>query len=136
MVQNSPLCRRLRRRASHTPGGISLRRAAAERLLLGMEIQGFDYRDGKILLSGRPSESGSIDAALLLTALRLACSKEDPYFSLDPIDGDAWLREGRAAGKMLADAFVKKFSQGERGGSNTGRDAQSVNGITGDIVLF
>src|SRR5262249_39295009 len=47
----------------------------------------------------------SIDAALFLTSLRLACESVDPYFSLDPLEGAAWYREGHEA----TEAFWKRI---------------------------
>lgn len=87
------------------PGGISLSRAAAERMALNFELEGSYVNAGEIVLSGRPSAAG-FDAALFLTAVRLACQPDDPYFSLDPDDGRAWSNEGHNA----AEALWKKIS--------------------------
>ena len=42
-----------------------------------------------------------VDTPLFLTSMRLACEATDPYFSLDPDDGKAWVEEGRGASGEL-----------------------------------
>ena len=79
------------------PGGISLSQAAAERLPLNINLDSAYIDNDRIILSGRENASASIDAALFLTAVRAACDAGDPYFSLDPDDGQAWLSEGQQA---------------------------------------
>lgn len=80
------------------PGGISFSTAAAEGLPLQMDISGILVDDGRLVLTGRSAaELQKFDAAQLLTAFRLACSRGDPYFSLDPVDGAQWQHEGNAA---------------------------------------
>lgn len=72
------------------PGGVLLSRAAAGQMALDIDIDAAYVDRGTIVLSGRKSRS-SIDAALFLTAMRLACERGgDPYFSLDPPDPAAW----------------------------------------------
>jgi hypothetical protein len=78
---------------SSTPGGISLTMAAAAGMPIAFSLDG-SYIDGQhLVLAGTPGGEG-FDAALFLTALRLACERDDPYFSLDPDDGKAWASEG------------------------------------------
>lgn len=79
--------------AHGSPGEISLAKAAAERMPLDISLDGAYYSAGNIVFSGRDSKE-SIDAGLLLTAMRAACENEDLYFSLDPENGPAWLKEG------------------------------------------
>jgi hypothetical protein len=69
-----------------TPGGISLSKAAAARTPLNLDLDGAYYKDGEVVLSGRYDPEHRLDAALLLTAIRLACESDDPYFSLDPLE--------------------------------------------------
>lgn len=82
------------------PGGISLTRAASEKLNLNIDFDGAFFADGRIVLSGRPQAKG-IDAAIFLTSLRLACESGDPSFSLDPDDGQAWTEEGRKLSEVV-----------------------------------
>lgn len=90
-------------------GGISLSKAAAERMALDIDIESMTYRDGQIVLSGAQSRATSIDAALFLTSIRLACSSNDPFFSLDPVNGRVWDEQGRealsAAWKRIKDNY-------------------------------
>jgi hypothetical protein len=79
------------------PGGISLNKAAAERLALGLSIDAVAYREGKIIITGSKDSASKIDAALFLTSLRLACRSDDPFFSLDAVDGKAWQDQSQAA---------------------------------------
>jgi hypothetical protein len=83
------------------PGGISLNRAAAERMALDLDLDGAWYRDGKLVLSGRKSSAHTLDAALMMTAFRAACESGDPYFSLDPDNGAAWSEESHKASDEL-----------------------------------
>src|ERR1051326_6583494 len=83
------------------PGGISLNRAAAERMAIDLDLDGAWYRDGKLVLSGRKSAAHTLDAALMMTAFRAACESGDPYFSLDPDNGAAWSEEGHKASDEL-----------------------------------
>lgn len=93
---------------SVVPGGISLSLAAAMRMRLNMTIEGVRYNDGRILIAGQSDSTTSIDAALFLTGLRLACADGDPYFSLDPDNGKAWLDEGQQAAKEMWDQLSDK----------------------------
>jgi hypothetical protein len=92
--------------APSSPGGISITRAAAERMPLGTSLDGLYYRDGRIVIAG-DQVADTMDAALLLTALRLSCEPSDPYFSLDPLDGAAWNREGAEA----TEAFWQRINK-------------------------
>jgi hypothetical protein len=87
------------------PGGISLNRAAAERMPIDVDLDGAWYRDGRLVLSGRKSSAHTLDAALMMTAFRAACESGDPYFSLDPDNGAAWSEEGHKASERLWDAI-------------------------------
>ena len=82
------------------PGGISLSRAAAQQMPLGIALDASYFDGEKIVLSGKAGKIG-IDAALFLTALRTACEEREPYFSLDPDDGALWSAQGEQAFKML-----------------------------------
>lgn len=88
-------------------GGISLTKAAAERMPLNLSIEGAFVKDGRIVLAGHRSTDGSIDAALFLTALRATCEGRDPYFSLDPDDVSLWLKETEKGGEEFFE-HVKK----------------------------
>lgn len=94
--------------ASTGPGGISLNKAAAEKLNLNLDFDGAFFADGRIVLSGRPQTAG-IDAALFLTSLRLACEPDDPYFSLDPDNGAAWWNEGQQLSKIIQDKLQPRL---------------------------
>jgi hypothetical protein len=83
--------------AFRQPGGISLTKAAAERMALNIDIDAITYRNGQIIIAGAQNAANKIDAALFLTAMRLACTPGDPFFSLDPVDGRAWQEQSRAA---------------------------------------
>jgi hypothetical protein len=89
------------------PGGISLNRAAAERMAIDLDLDGAWYRDGKLVLSGRKSSAHTLDAALMMTAFRAACESGDPYFSLDPDSGAAWSEEGHKASDELWQAISR-----------------------------
>jgi hypothetical protein len=91
-----------------SPGGISLNRAAAERMPLNFTLDGAYLVDGRLILSG-PESSDSIDAALLMTSVRAACENEDLYFSLDPDNGAVWLREGQEASHALWERIKQNF---------------------------
>ena len=93
--------------AARGPGGISLSKAAAERMPLNLSIEGAFVKDGRIVLSGHRNTERSIDASLFLTALRAACEDRDPYFSLDPDNISSWLRETDEAGKEFFE-YIKK----------------------------
>lgn len=90
------------------PGGISLSRAAADRMPLEIALDASAFSDGKIVLSGRASKVG-IDAALFLTALRAACDDRDPYFSLDPDNGALWSQQGDQASNEFWEKIKKDF---------------------------
>src|SRR5262249_945884 len=85
--------------ATSQPGGISLSRAAAERMRLNLSLEGAFVRNGRIVLSGKNNAEATLDAALFLTGLRATCQNRDPYFSLDPDDVSAWLHDTKQAGQ-------------------------------------
>jgi hypothetical protein len=91
-----------------TPGGISLSRAAADRMPLEIALDASALSDGKIVLSGRASKT-RMDAALFLTALRAACDDRDPYFSLDPDDGTLWSQQGEQASNEFWERIEKDY---------------------------
>ena len=62
---------------------------------LNIAIDTIYISQSKIVLSGTRAKS-SIDAAMFLTTLRVAC-EGDLYFSLDPDDGALWMRQGQLA---------------------------------------
>lgn len=93
------------------PGGISLSKAAADKLNLNLDFEGAFFADGKIVLSGRP-QPGGIDAAILLTSLRLACEPGDPFFSLDPDDGKAWSDDGEKLANIVSDKIIAREKLG------------------------
>ncbi|MGY3695014.1 hypothetical protein ACVIGA_005094 [Bradyrhizobium sp. USDA 3240] len=89
-----------------SPSGVSLSRAAADRMPLEFALDASALSDGKIVLSGRASTT-RMDAALFLTALRAACGDRDPYFSLDPDNGALWSQQGDQA----SDEFWEKIKR-------------------------
>lgn len=89
------------------PGGISLSRAAAERMPLGFTLEGAYVQADRLVLSGRRSNAGNIDAALLLTAVRATCEGRDPHFSLDPDNPAAWNEATRKAGEELRERIAR-----------------------------
>jgi len=93
--------------AAARPGGISLSKAAAERMPFNFSIEGASVNNGRIVLSGRSSSDSSIDAALFLTALRATCEGRDPYFSLDPDDIALWLQESEKGGEEFFEHIKK-----------------------------
>ncbi|MCK1481004.1 DUF2974 domain-containing protein [Bradyrhizobium sp. 197] len=90
------------------PGGVSLSRAAADRMPLEIALDASAVADGKIVLSGRASRT-RMDAALFLTALRAACDDRDPYFSLDPDNGALWSQQGDQASNDFWEKIKKDF---------------------------
>ncbi len=88
-------------------GGISLSKAAAERMPLNLTLDGAYIDNHRIILSGPKNMGGSIDAALFLTALRAACQDSDPYFSLDPDNMAAWLAETKQAQDELSETIKR-----------------------------
>ncbi|MDB5579172.1 MAG: hypothetical protein JWR80_4348 [Bradyrhizobium sp.] len=93
--------------ATSRPGGISLRRAAAERMPLNFSIDGAFVKDGRFVLSGLAASHGSIDAAIFLTALRATCEGHDPYFSLDPDDISGWQQATQQGSEELYNHIKK-----------------------------
>ncbi|MEA2878768.1 MAG: hypothetical protein QOF14_3964 [Hyphomicrobiales bacterium] len=116
--------------AVYRPGGISLSKAAAERMALNVDLEGLHYSNGQIILSGRPNAGNSIDAALFLTAVRTACEATDPFFSLDPDNGSAWLEQGRASVKSMWDRLRGDFTWTPNVPANRGRNATIPDGLT------
>jgi hypothetical protein len=110
---------------SYSPGGISLSKAAAERLALDINIEGVGYRDGRVVLAGPHDDSTRIDAGLFMTALRLACGPSDPYFSLDPINGAAWAKQANEASKIAWERLKGAF--GSRPSNRFAIETISVN---------
>ncbi len=109
-------------RAAAVPGGISLSRAAAQQMPLGIALDASYFDGEKIVLSGKEGKIG-IDAALFLTALRTACEDREPYFSLDPDDGALWSTQGQQAFEMLwkrieGDLSPRAFNRKERIGAS------------------
>jgi hypothetical protein len=102
-------------RAAYQPGGISLNRAAAERMALGIDIDAIAYRDGRLVITGPQNNKTKLDAALFLTAVRLACGAGDPSFSLDPVDGLAWKEQSEAAMDLAWKQIQDKVTPGLRG---------------------
>ncbi|WP_157785797.1 alpha/beta hydrolase family protein [Bradyrhizobium liaoningense] len=112
MPGGSPSSSRVTGFASPTtvvPGGISLSRAAADRIPLEIALDASALSEGKIILSGRASKT-RMDAALFLTALRAACDDRDPYFSLDPDNGALWSQQGNQASIEFWEKTKKDFS--------------------------
>jgi hypothetical protein len=100
--------------ALRVPGGVSISKAAAERMPIGFDIEASYLKDGPLILSGRKDSTGSIDAAIMLTAIRAACEPSDPYFSLDT-DGVEWIAESKKAREELisrirGDLFISKLT--------------------------
>ena len=97
-------------------GGVTLSRAAAERLPLNISLDASSLANGQIVLSGREDKQG-IDAALLLTTLRLSCEERDPYFSLDPDDGEQWSNAGRQLSQLVLKRMEKEGAAKPRNAS-------------------
>lgn len=102
------------------PGGIYLSKAAAERMPLNLSLDGAFIDRDRIVLSGRGNADSTIDAALFLTALRAACAGQDPYFSLDPDDISAWIRETNEAGEEFRQRTANEFRWSFRKGLSRG----------------
>ena len=83
------------------PGGISLSLAAARRLTIDVNLDGVLSGNGRIILSGQSGGGRRVDAALFYTAMRLACSPDDPYFSLDSDNGKLWTEQGQQASDAI-----------------------------------
>jgi hypothetical protein len=86
--------------AGANPGGISFSAAA----VLGFPIEfdldslSYDVASRSIVVSGRQGgKRQRFDAALFMTAFRLACERSDPYFSLDPAEISAYHEQSRQA---------------------------------------
>lgn len=95
-----------------TPGGISLSKAAAERMALNLDVDSAYYRNGVLFLSGKKSKE-SVDASLFLTAMRLACdSGGDPYFSLDPPDPASWDEQS----ELILKSAARQIKSTRKGG--------------------
>lgn len=101
-----------------SPGGISLSRAAADRMPLQIALDASAVSDGKIVLSGRTSNT-RMDAALFLTALRAACDDHDPYFSLDPDNGALWSQQGDQASDDFWERIKKDFASDSQARTKT-----------------
>lgn len=101
-----------------SPGGISLSRAAADRMPLEIALDASALSDGKIVLSGRTSNT-RMDAALFLTALRAACDDHDPYFSLDPDNGALWSQQGDQASNEFWERIKKDFASDSQARTKT-----------------
>ena len=99
-------------------------------MLLNVDLEGLHYANGQIILSGRPSAGATIDAALFLTAMRTACEATDPFFSLDPDNGQAWLDQGRASVKLMWDRSRGDFTWTPNVPANRGRNASIPDGLT------
>lgn len=116
--------------ASARPGGISLSKAAAERMSLNIDLEGLHYSNGQIVLAGRHNADSSIDAALLLTALRTACEVSDPYFSLDPDNGPGWTEQGQRAMKAVWEVAKRDYTWTPNVPANRGPNARIPDGLT------
>jgi hypothetical protein len=92
-------------------GGISFSKAAAERMPLNIALDATSFNGNRIILSGH-DENGGLDAALFLTAVRAACEERDPYFSLDPDNGELWSKQGHEAAKNFWSRIKKNFPGG------------------------
>lgn len=91
-----------------TPGGISLSRAAAASIKLPFSVDSFTFEKGNLIISGRDTKSNQLRLPYLMTGLRLACSGEDPYFSLDTDDGQTWKTEGVAIHREIGGHIKKR----------------------------
>jgi hypothetical protein len=116
--------------AVYRPGGISLSKAAAERLSLNIDLEGLHYSNGQIVLAGRPLSDGGIDAALFLTTLRMACENRDPIFSLDPDNPEGWTTQGQALAKAVWDRARHDFEFNPNQPGNRGHNAGIPDGLT------
>ena len=75
---------------------------------LEISLDALAFSQGKIVLSGLSAKPIG-DAALFFTALRLACTQQNPYFSLDPDDGALWNKQGQEAFTILWDRIRDDF---------------------------
>ncbi len=93
------------------PGGIALSRAVATRMPIDLDLDSIRFEDGAVLLSGkaRNGRVSRFDAPLFMTALRLACERGDPMFSLDPADGTAWSDDAAAAMREAVAALAPRL---------------------------
>jgi len=116
--------------AVYRPGGISLNKAAAERMSLNIDLEGLHYSNGQIVLAGWPSTDSGIDAALFLTTLRLACESTDPIFSLDPDNPEGWSVQGQALAKAIWESAKHDYEFTPNMPANRGRNATIPDGLT------
>jgi hypothetical protein len=116
--------------AVYRPGGISLNKAAAERMSLNIDLEGIHYSNGQVVLAGLPNKGSGMDAALFLTTLRMACESNDPTFSLDPDNPQAWSEEGQAVIKSVWDNAKRDFEFTPNIPANRGRNATIPDGLT------
>ena len=116
--------------AVYRPGGISLSKAAAERMSLNINLEGLHYSNGQIVLAGRPDTEGGIDAALFLTTLRMACESSDPTFSLDPDHPEAWTEQGLAVARAIWEQTKPDYDFNSNVPGNRGHNATIPDGLT------
>ncbi|WP_194479225.1 hypothetical protein [Bradyrhizobium sp. CCBAU 53338] len=118
------------------PGGVSISRAAAERMPLGVSLDAAAVSDGKIILSGHAAQAG-MDAALFLSVLRAACTDHDPYFSLDPDDGALWSQQGERASDEFWNRIKADFpARLERKREPAGIELQTISALRDYPVLW
>ena len=116
--------------AVYRPGGISLSKAAAERMSLNIDLEGLHYSNGQIVLAGSPNANSGIDAALFLTALRMACESSDPSFSLDADNAEAWSEQGQLAARAVWEVAQRDYTWNPNIPANRGHNATIPDGLT------
>ncbi len=120
-------------------GGISFTRAAALSLPIDLDIDSAHVEKGVVVLSGLRGNASRFDAALFLTALRLACIRDDPSFSLDPVDGGAFMNESVDIIHSVATRFVPRILASEEpaAAATDGDPATGLTEVTGpDLQTF
>lgn len=94
------------------PGGIKFGSVEAERIAVNLDVSAirYDPARGTLIVSGRRSEH-EFGIDLLVTALRLAVERHDPFFSLDPVQP----RDYDAASRQIMDRVEKTWLQTRAG---------------------
>jgi len=116
--------------------GISISKAAAEHMALGLDLEGMYYSDGRVILSGTSKKSTKLDAALFLTAIRLACEPQDPYFSLDPVSQTTWTTDSGNAIAEIGTHLENAMGWDPRYAANRGSNAKIKDGISHKSFLI
>ena len=116
--------------AGVAPGGISLSQSAAIAMPIAIDIDSirYDAANNTVVLSGSGAvHAPTFDAAIFLTAMRLACLKSDPYFSLDP-DWSVYEKQFSEALKEM-ESYADRFAGQLEAGTVAGQAPARTNGI-------